>query len=55
METFKLDITKTGIEVSAEMQAAAQRANALLESGEGYDRDKLIRFLTNWIPAAVNR
>ena len=29
--------------------------SSLLESGEGYDRDKLIRFLTNWIPAAVNR
>ena len=41
METFKLDITKTGIEVSAEMQAAAQRANALLESGEGAGNDFL--------------
>ncbi|MDE5622684.1 MAG: glucose-6-phosphate isomerase, partial [Alistipes sp.] len=41
METFKLDISKTGIEVSAEMQAAAQRANALLESGEGAGNDFL--------------
>ena len=32
METIKLDISKTGIAVSAEMQAKAQAANALLES-----------------------
>ena len=35
METIKLDISKTGIAVSAEMQAKAQAANALLESGKG--------------------
>lgn len=27
--------------------------SALLESGEGYDRDKLIRFFKNWAPSAV--
>lgn len=29
--------------------------SSFLESGEGYDRDKVIRFLTNWTPAAVGR
>ena len=34
METLKLDISKTGVAVSAAMQAKAQAANALLESGK---------------------
>lgn len=41
METIKLDISKTGIAVSAEMQAKAQAANALLESGKGAGSDFL--------------
>ena len=41
METIKLDISKTGIAVSAEMQAKAQAANALLESGKGAGNDFL--------------
>lgn len=41
METVKLDITKTGITVSAEMQAKAQEANALLQSGKGAGNDFL--------------
>lgn len=41
METIKLDISKTGIVVSAEMQAKAQAANALLESGKGAGKDFL--------------
>ena len=41
METIKLDISKTGIAVSAEMQAKAQTANALLESGKGAGNDFL--------------
>ena len=41
METIKLDISKTGIAVSAEMQAKAQAANALLESGKGAGKDFL--------------
>lgn len=28
--------------------------SSFLESGEGYDRDRVLRFLTNWTPAAVN-
>ena len=41
MKTLKLDIRKTGIEITAEMKAAAQAANALLQSGEGAGNDFL--------------
>jgi len=41
METLKLDIAKTGIEISAETKARAQAANALLQSGEGAGNDFL--------------
>ena len=41
METLKLDISKTGVAVSAAMQAKAQAANALLESGKGAGNDFL--------------
>ena len=41
METLKLDISKTGVAVSAAMQAKAQAANALLESGKGAGSDFL--------------
>ena len=47
METIKLDISKTGIAVSAEMQAKAQTANALLESGKGAGNDFL-----GWVPVS---
>ncbi len=29
--------------------------SALLESGEGYDREKLLRFFSNWSPAALKQ
>ena len=41
MKTVKIDITKTGIAIPAEMQAKAQTANALLESGKGAGNDFL--------------
>lgn len=41
METLKLDIAKTGIELSAEMQARALAANELLETGQGAGSDFL--------------
>ena len=41
METLKLDISKTGVAVSAAMQAKAQAANALLHSGKGAGNDFL--------------
>ncbi len=41
MKTLKLDIRKTGIEITAETKAAAQAANALLQSGEGAGNDFL--------------
>ena len=52
METIKLDISKTGIAVSAEMQAKAQAANALLESGKGAGNDFL-----GWVhlPSSKNK
>ncbi|WP_300905061.1 glucose-6-phosphate isomerase [uncultured Alistipes sp.] len=41
MKTLKIDISKAGIEFSADMKARAQAANALLESGEGAGNDFL--------------
>ena len=41
MELMKFDAKHSGIVVTAEMQAAAQRANALLHSGEGAGNDFL--------------
>ena len=41
MELLKLDISKSGVVPSAEMQAKAQAANALLHSGEGAGNDFL--------------
>lgn len=41
MEKLKLDIAKTGIEISAQMREEALKANALLESGEGKGNDFL--------------
>lgn len=41
METLKLDIAKTGLEISAEMQARALAANEMLESGKGAGNDFL--------------
>ncbi|WP_295940781.1 glucose-6-phosphate isomerase [uncultured Alistipes sp.] len=41
MKTMKIDIAKTGIAIPAEMQAKAQAANALLESGKGAGNDFL--------------
>ncbi len=41
MKTLKLDISKSGIELSAAMQQKALKANALLESGEGAGNDFL--------------
>lgn len=29
--------------------------SSLLEEGNGYNRDKVIRFFSNWTPEAVNR
>mgnify|MGYP000776034149 CR=1 FL=1 len=49
METLKLDISKTGVAVSAAMQAKAQAANALLESGKGAGSDFL-----GWIDLPVD-
>ena len=41
MKTLKLDISKSGIALTADMKAKAQAANALLESGEGAGNDFL--------------
>ena len=41
MKNVKLDIAKTGIEISAGMEAKAQAANALLHSGKGAGNDFL--------------
>ena len=41
MELIKFDAKHSGIAITAEMQAAAQRANALLHSGEGAGNDFL--------------
>ena len=41
MKNVKLDIAKTGIEISADMEAKAQAANALLHSGKGAGNDFL--------------
>ncbi|WP_288237200.1 glucose-6-phosphate isomerase [uncultured Alistipes sp.] len=41
MKNVKLDIAKTGIEISADVEAKAQAANALLHSGEGAGNDFL--------------
>ncbi len=41
MKTLKLDISKTGLEISPEMKDKALAANALLESGEGAGNDFL--------------
>ena len=43
METLKLDISKTGVTVSAAMQAKAQAANALLDAVNSlYTRDEFL-------------
>ena len=41
METLKVDIRKTGLEIPAGMKAQAQAANALLHSGKGAGNDFL--------------
>lgn len=41
MKNVKLDIAKTGIEISSDVEAKAQAANALLHSGEGAGNDFL--------------
>ena len=41
MNMLKLDITKAGVEITPALQAEAQRANALLQSGEGAGSDFL--------------
>ena len=41
MKNVKLDIAKTGIEISADIEAKAQAANALLHSGNGAGNDFL--------------
>ena len=41
MKNVKLDIAKTGIEISADIEAKAQAANALLHSGKGAGNDFL--------------
>ena len=41
MKNVNLDIAKTGIEISADVEAKAQAANALLHSGEGAGNDFL--------------
>ena len=41
MKNVKLDIAKTGIEISADIEAKAQTANALLHSGNGAGNDFL--------------
>ncbi|MBR3702574.1 MAG: glucose-6-phosphate isomerase, partial [Alistipes sp.] len=41
MSLMKLDVAKSGVVISAEMKAAAQKANELLHSGEGAGNDFL--------------
>jgi len=41
MKNLKLDIRKSGVEITPAMQAEAQRANALLHSGKGAGNDFL--------------
>ena len=41
MKNVKLDISKAGVEITAEMEAKAQAANALLHSGKGAGNDFL--------------
>lgn len=41
METVKLDLRKTGLEISAQMKTKALEANALLHSGKGAGNDFL--------------
>ena len=41
MKNVKLDIAKTGIEIPADVEATAQAANALLQSGKGAGNDCL--------------
>ena len=41
MKNVKLDIAKTGIEISSDVEAKAQAANALLHSGQGAGNDFL--------------
>lgn len=52
MEALKLDISKTGIEVSAAMQDKALQANALLHSGKGAGNDFL-----GWVhlPSSISK
>lgn len=51
MKTVKLDIAKTGVEISADIESKAQAANALLHSGEGAGNDFL-----GWVglPASIS-
>ncbi len=41
MDMLKLDIRKSGVEITPAMQAEAQQANALLHSGKGAGNDFL--------------
>ena len=41
MELIKFDAAPSGVAITAEMQAEAARANALLHSGEGAGNDFL--------------
>lgn len=41
METLKLDIAKAGVALTADIEAKAQAANALLHSGKGAGNDFL--------------
>ena len=52
MKNVKLDIAKTGIEISADIEAKAQAANALLHSGNGAGNDFL-----GWVhlPSSIDR
>lgn len=47
---MKIDYSKTGYEISAEMKAKALAANALLHSGEGKGNDFL-----GWVKLLVDR
>ena len=51
MDTIKLDISKSGIEIPAEMQRKAEEANALLHSKQGAGNDFL-----GWVnlPASIS-
>ena len=41
MSLMKLDVAKSGVVITSEMKAAAQKANELLHSGEGAGNDFL--------------